>query len=427
MLRILLVLSLICVSSLSLCARNGLRTVVVDSLSRKPLPYASVFDRHGRALGTCGADGTMPPAALSDYPVVVRYMGFSERMVLDSAADTVFMTSEIIELPEFVFESRNMKIMHLLAYVREYSTLSTYTDTVTLFREKMVDYMLPAAGKTRFKGWSTPRILSSKSYYRFTNAEGLDSVSDRCGHHFSWTDWVGIAPAARIPRRLADADIAADTLQGRYTIAEIWVRNDDRLMLDVNVLADTVSRKWVPNLSLFFRRDVDFENFRLHLNYSTAASDSVGPADLTGYSFNIESNGRGRGMFMFNRVDEPFCVNTYAEVYIVDREYISVAEARKWERKQLHGDEIGIYEPPEASPLNADVLRLIARVDSLDHMRVRLDFVPDRRLAGCDRPLPGVGTRILQRIKGMFGIDNVNARRKWNNSWREFRRSRRKK
>lgn len=34
-------------------------------------------------------------------------------------------------------------------------------------------------------------------------------------------------------------------------------------------------------------------------------------------------------MFRFNRNDEPFFVNTFAEVYILDKEYITVKEARR--------------------------------------------------------------------------------------------------
>ena len=38
-----------------------------------------------------------------------------------------------------------------------------------------------------------PRILTCKSYYRFTNRNGLDSVSSASHHHFSWSDWIGLA------------------------------------------------------------------------------------------------------------------------------------------------------------------------------------------------------------------------------------------
>ncbi|MDE6805737.1 MAG: hypothetical protein K2J05_02910, partial [Muribaculaceae bacterium] len=47
--------------------------------------------------------------------------------------------TKVRNLPEFVVESNENKYLHVLAYVREYSTLSTYTDTIFMFREKMVD------------------------------------------------------------------------------------------------------------------------------------------------------------------------------------------------------------------------------------------------------------------------------------------------
>lgn len=113
------------------------------------------------------------------------------------------------QLPEVVVESPRHRILHILAYVRECSTLSTCTDTVFLFREKMVDYMLPSKGVS-FKGWSRPRILKSRSFYRFTDAGGLDSVSDNCNHHFSWSDWMGIAPSAELPSCLRDVECGID-------------------------------------------------------------------------------------------------------------------------------------------------------------------------------------------------------------------------
>ncbi len=104
-------------------------------------------------------------------------MGYEERNIPVATTDTIFMKEQILELPEFVVESREHRVLHMLAYVREYSTLSTYSDTIFMFREKMVDYMLPSDNKVRFNGWNNPRILTSKSYYRFTNSLGLDSVA----------------------------------------------------------------------------------------------------------------------------------------------------------------------------------------------------------------------------------------------------------
>ena len=81
-----------------------------------------------------------------------------------------------MDLPEVLVESRKNSVLHILAYLREYSTMTTYSDTVFMFREKIVDYMLPVGRKSKFHGWTKPRMLTSKSYYRFSNHNGLDSI-----------------------------------------------------------------------------------------------------------------------------------------------------------------------------------------------------------------------------------------------------------
>ena len=249
--------------------------IVADSLTRKPLPSASLFDHKGNAVGITNARGRMPLISRSSYPVTVRYLGFKEKTIETPGADTIFLQENAASLPEIVVESGRHKVLHVLAYVREFSTLTTYTDTVFLFREKMVDFMLNPDRKVRFKGWSNPRILTSRSYYRFTNDRGLDSVSNVSNNHFSWADWIGIVPARELSPALKDRSSASDTVRGKYSPTEIWTRTDDRVTVDVNVLADTTSRKWVPNLSGFFHDNLEFENFRVRFSYDNILSDSA--------------------------------------------------------------------------------------------------------------------------------------------------------
>lgn len=403
--------------------------VVTDSTSRTPLPNASIFDCHGKFAGTCRSDGRLPRLSDTDYPITIRYMGFKEKTVFETDIDTIFMQESSYELPEVVYESRQHKVLHMLAYVREYSTLTTYTDTVSLFREKMVDFMLPSDKKSKFKGWNCPRILTSRSYYHFTNTLGLDSVSDRCGYHFSWADWVGVAPSAGIPAMLRNAECGTDTLMGKYSPTEVWVKSGDKVALDVNVMADIASRKWVPGIYSFFRDDIDFEQFRIRFNYSDVIADTISPIDLTGYSFNIESNGRGHEMFMFNRQSDPFFVSTYAEVYIIDKEYITVKEARKWERYRIDTskEEIAIYEPAEAPVLRPAIQGLVDRVNHVDHDKVRLALSPDERLMGRGIVKQNIGQRVLILLKTATGISRIKSQRNWNHRWKDFREEQRKR
>lgn len=326
-----------------------------------------------------------------------------------------------VELPELVVQSQKHRVLHLLAYVREYSTLSTYSDTVFLFREKMVDYMVTPNKKVHFNGLSQPRILKSKSYYRFTDYLGLDSVSNECNHHFSWSDWIGIPVDCKIPVRLQRVALATDTIRGKYSPTEIWLKNNDRITVDVNVLADTASRKWVPELSGFFRNNLDFENFRMRFNYDNVLDNSISPMNLTGYSFNIESNGRGRRMFRLGRAEAPCFVSTYTEVYIIDKEYITVKEAKQWEKRKFDADKIDIYEPPEAPALQPSVQELVARVDAVDHNKARLSVVPDKRLAGRHVVRQTVGQRVLSLFKSLTGISSIKAKKNRERKWKEFK------
>lgn len=396
--------------------------VVADSATRIPLPGASIYDCRGKAVGKSDSRGRLPRIPQDSYPVTVRYLGFYDRTVTEACADTVFLQEDIFELPEVVVESRNRKLLHILAYVREYSTLTTYTDTVFLFREKMVDYMLPDKDrKVKFKGWTHPRILTSRSYYRFTDAHGLDSVSDVSNFHFSWSDWVGIAPGHALPHSVRELEHGADTLMGRYSPVEVWMKNEDRLTVDVDVLAAESGREWVPNLSGFFRKDLDFEKFKIRFGYDSAC-DSITPLNLTGYSYDIESNGRGHEMFMFNKVGESFFVSTHAEVYIMDKEYITVKEARKWDARKFDMDAIGIYEPRDAPELHPDVLALVNRVNGIDRNNVRLAQITDYRL----NPAPNgdrnfkVGRRALSMLKQATGISRYKFYRNINRTMRQL-------
>ncbi|MDE6271272.1 MAG: carboxypeptidase-like regulatory domain-containing protein, partial [Muribaculaceae bacterium] len=363
----MLVLSLSAFTALGQQARTA---VVADSTTRFPLPNASVFDRHGRAVGVSGRNGRLPVIAPESYPLTVRYLGFMERVVPASSADTVFMQENVAELPEMVVE-RRARMLHVLAYVREYSTLTTYSDTVSLFREKMVDYMLPPDDRAKFRGWKRPRVIASKSFYRFSNSLGLDSVSSKSNHHFSWSDWIGLAPSASLPQGVRGVEAGTDTVSGRYAPREIWMRSGDRLIVDVDVLADTLSRKWVPNLTAFFNKGVDFDRFNVRFNYDYVDADTVALHDVSGFTFNIESNGRGHDMFMFNKVYEPLFVSTYGEVYILDKEYITVKEARQWEKRRFDKEEVAILVPQEAPELQPAVLALVERVNAVDNDKVR--------------------------------------------------------
>lgn len=331
------------------------------------------------------------------------------------------------ELPEVVVESRKNKILHILAYVRERSTLTTYTDTVLLFREKMVDYIINTDARSSFRGWTAPRVIKSESYYRFTNNRGLDSVSDASNHHFSWSDWIGPGISCPLPDSLCGLECAADTVMGKYSPALVWRKNQDAVTVDVNVLADSIGRRWVPELSGSFQKRVEFDKLRIVYKYDNVLSDRISPLDISSYSYEIESTGRGHGMFRFNSKDEPFFVATSAEVYVLDKEYISVGEARKWEHYKFDRADIEIVEPWYAPELDNDIKQLVARVSGIDREGIRLALLPDSKIGFLkeDNRNFQFGNRLLSLLKQVCGITLYKSRRNFNRRWSEFRNSRR--
>lgn len=395
------------------------KRIVADAVSRLPLPGASISDKGGRFVGMCDSNGRLPAVSAEMYPLSVRCLGYKDLTVSHPGSDTLFMTGSIFELPEVVIESRNHKLLHMLAYIREYSTLSTLNDTVFLFREKMADYMLNPERKSHFRGWINPRTLNSRSYYRFTDSNGLDSVSDNSNQHFSWSDWIGMVPPIDLPPSLRHTSSASDTLWGKYRPSEIWCRDCDRVSTVVDVLADTTSRKWVPNLATFFRKGQEFDNFKIRFQYTNVDDSGITPEALTGYSYGIESKGRGHEMFMFNRVGERINVSTYAEVYILDKEYITVKEARKWEQLKIDRDLVDFFEPDGISELQPSIISLIDRVNSIDRTGIRLAIQPDQRMKSQRVKPQTIGDRLLQMLKDATGISSYKMHRNMRRQWRE--------
>lgn len=308
-----------------------------------------------------------------------------------------------IRLKEVSVNGRHRDVLHTLGYIREFSKMTSGGDTVFLYREKWVDFMLPSVSVKRFSGWRLPRILSSKSYYHFTNSQGLDSVSDRFNQHFSWSDWLQMPNKAKIPQGICDGN-ETDTVFGRYRPAEIWRRQADRIDLSVNVLADTTNRRWVPSLRGFFNNDIDFERFDVRYLFKDIDGGMVHERNLDAMTFNIESNGRGRDLFRLSRRNIPYYIETYAEMFIADREYISVKRARELEDSPFCESDLLRLTPGDMSDLEPSILSLIARVENLDTIGIRLHIPTDHNLIGRSLVPLSRKQKIVRRLRGMLGL-----------------------
>ncbi|MDE6305395.1 MAG: hypothetical protein K2L90_02275 [Muribaculaceae bacterium] len=106
------------------------------------------------------------------------------------------------------------------------------------------------------------------------------------------------------------------------------------MYVDVDVLSDTTGQKWLPNLSAILHSHTDFDRISLKYTFNDIDKSTLLADNIARMSFNIESKGRGLNLFMVFPKYEPYYVNTYAELYITDKKYISIAQARKLEQNR---------------------------------------------------------------------------------------------
>ncbi len=406
---VVIVFAIFLIFNLNVAARQS---IIVDAESGVPVSMVSIFDRTGKMIGTGDENGSLPEIYKSAYPITLRSLGYSDKKVFSQEDSIIEMTRMAFDLPEVKVDARKRPILHLTGYLREISTMFSSSDTIMLYREKWVDFMIPAEKEKHYKGWLDPRILKSKSYYKFTNVDGQDSVSDRINHHFSWSDWLSLPPKVYQPKTMVRSQSVSDTIMGVFSAAEIWRRDSTKYRVDVDVLADTLRGKWSPRLKSRLWKDLDFERLLLTIEYSDCDTLSVKPQNIDRMSCYIESMGRGHDMFRFNNLyDNYLYVTTYVDLVIADREYLTVKDARKKEKDRLLAlEEASLVLASEKLPRDSVINDLIARVNAIDHDQRRLGMELDKRVGSGRIPAPPVYktkdkiTRALKSVLSGFGL-----------------------
>lgn len=264
------------------------------------------------------------------------------------------------QLPEVIVRPKKYSSLHLLCYVREFSTLSSDYDTIQLLREKTIDFMIPAKRKKKGE-WFKPRVLASRSAYRFANFEGLDSVSDRFTEHFSWSDWISIFSTFRL-----ESEPSADEIS-----------------LRVDLIADKEKRKMMPSVIELLESPVeDFKRFDVTYYFTDLISDAVTPENIKRFDIDIRS---GQGYRKLNRVlktKDPVSINTHAEIYVISKEYLDDSDASRWKKNPPINEENDIVIPSDVPPLPPLYADIAYRASLIDHDQIRRDAKNDPLLIG---------------------------------------------
>lgn len=340
--------------------------VKVTDPTGDPLARASVFAANGSIAGVCGDDGSIPDFPASLYPLTIRYVGFEPAVIATPATTDVTMRPVSYDLPELVIDNKSRNVLHLIGYMREYSTMATTRDTSLLYSEKVVDFMIPREKVKKLKGWTSPRVLARRDYALFTNSEGLDSVSNEIDDSFTWSQLVNIVrERIAVPDSLLDGSVRAVTVPGKYSPRMQWRRVGDDYTLDIDMLADKKDHVWSPNFLKFFGLTTDFAELGTTYLFNDISGDGISAENVSRSTFGIKALCRGKMLKWASGTKEPFKLDSYYEFFVTERQYLTPEEAREWQDNPPRPSRLEIRAPEGVMPPDAATMRLVERVEAL--------------------------------------------------------------
>lgn len=343
---------------------NAIR--LIDAETKTFLPLASITDRSGNVVGMTDKSGEIPLLPKERYPITFNYMGYEPLQLNKVADEDVKMIQRDIELPEIIIIPGSRPLLHLTGYMREITSILSSSDSVTIFKESIVDFLVPVE-KSKGKGWSKPRELASKTYVRMTNSSGLDSVSTSHEYKFMlWGNRLSLIPhATKIPDKIKGVDLACDTVMGKYYPKIIWWKNGDVTRWHGDALANEKNHVTSPWALKLFGLTTDVTEISENFVFETPDGDFIGPSDLRQVSITIDMLAKGKLFKKTLDSSSPVNVRTYMELYLTDREFLSEEEGKSLKKEIPSIESSGILAPTNANPLHPAIMRTVERVNSL--------------------------------------------------------------
>lgn len=293
-------------------------------------------------------------------------MGYASLQILKPAEDDVKMILQEYELPELVISPGARPLLHLTGYMRELTSVLSSSDSVTIFKESVVDFLV-LVEKTKVKGWNKARELASKTYVRMSNSSGLDSVSNSHEYEFMlWGNRKSLIPsAAKIPDNIKGTEVTCDTVMGKYYPKIIWLKNGDVTRWYGDALANEKNHVTSPWALKLFGLTTDVTEISENFVFETPDGDFIGPSDLRQVSITIDMLAKGKLFKKTLDSSSPVNVRTYMELYLTDREFLSEEEGKSLKKEIPTIESSDILAPTNANPLHPAIMRTVERVNSL--------------------------------------------------------------
>lgn len=334
---------------------------LVDAETGAGLPLASVTDSRGNVVALTDKEGAIPDVPQRLFPLTFSYVGYSPVQVAALGEEDVVMTPCVYQLPDMVISPGDRPVVYLKGYMRAVTTLFGSSDSITLLKEGIVDFLIPV-GKTKVKGWNKPRELASKAYERSVNRDGLTSVRGESDYPFMiWTDKFPLLPSdvkSNNPKVHADS-----VVNGKYGVKMTRRRQGDTMRVYSDGLADRENHVMSPSMLKLLGMTTDFTDISIGYVYTLEEDGSCRPLDISQISVSLDMTIRGKLIKTAFHSDSPVDVKCYVEVYITDREYLSTDEAKYLSKHKPTLTRADVKAPAGVPPLHPALQSLVNQVE----------------------------------------------------------------
>lgn len=335
---------------------------LIDSNDKSPVGAASVFDASGNMVGLTWSDGSLKDIPASAYPVTIRCIGYQPITIPNAEERVWVMTPKAYELGEVVIVPVERNILKQTFYVREYFSMSTSEDTITLFAEHMADRFITATKEGKYKNESPLRILKTKSYLQFQTGD-KDSIvtGDIKTLPSMLTIFEFNNEPITAPKSFLNAGSAPKVHQkaGKSGPTNIMRQNGNTFTYVEDMLAFKKNHTWTPWPLKLLGFTIEAKQLFNTQAYRTNEKGVYQPHDLTESSFVMEADGRGKYIRKIFKTDEMVTMRTMVELYTVDNEFLSKEEAKTERRSKPENMEI--KAPSNVPPLNKATRALVER------------------------------------------------------------------
>lgn len=303
---------------------------VVDATTNAPVSAASVFDVSGNMVGFTWSDGVLSDIPVSAYPITVRCMGY-EQITIERAEDKAWPMNPIAyELEEVVIVPVERNVLKQLFYVREYFSMASKKDTLNFFKEHMADRFVPTSKDAKFRGDSSLRILTSRSYIR-AQISGKDSIIDDFQSDVSMLSIYEFEDEeVEAPESFLSSTNTSKIYEepGKSGPISIFKQNAQTFSFSNDVLAAKKNHTWSPWPLKLLGYTLEFNQFFFSQTYRVNDKGVYLPKDLLEASFVMEADGRGKQFRKILKSDEPIVIRCMIELYVVNNDYLSKDEAK---------------------------------------------------------------------------------------------------